>query len=160
MRPGNVDKVWPLIPPMPTEKGMARFEWIGTCPEYINVASLPALALHHQLGAARKAARVRYLSAVLGESITASHPGVRFFATGTSGMTLALTTFEIPGIDSEKVQTELRQKHGILVQAMTGIRSDPRIQGIRVSPNVYTSSAEIQRFGAALRVATRAVAAA
>jgi selenocysteine lyase/cysteine desulfurase len=73
-------------------------------------------------------------------------------------MTFGLTTFEIPGIDSAKVQAELRQKHGILVQAMTGIRSDPRIRGIRVSPNVYTSAAEVRRFATALKAATRAAA--
>jgi selenocysteine lyase/cysteine desulfurase len=39
---------------------------------------------------------------------------------------------------------------------MTGIRSDPRIKGIRVSPNVYTSPAEIRRFVVALKAATRA----
>jgi selenocysteine lyase/cysteine desulfurase len=157
-RPDKPDKVWPLIPPMHTEKGMARFEWIGTCPEYINVASLPALALHHQLGAGRKSARVRHLATILRESIATSQPGARFYANGARGMTFGLTTFEIPGIDSAKVQAELRQKHGILIQAMTGIRSDPRIRGIRVSPNVYTSAAEVRRFAAALKAATRAAA--
>jgi isopenicillin-N epimerase len=156
MRPDKVDKVWPLIPPMLTEKGMARFEWIGTCPEYINVAALPALALHHQLGAGRKSARVRYLATILRESIATLQPSARFYTHETPGMTLGLTTFEIPGIDSAKVQTELRHRHGILVQAMTGIRSDPRIKGIRVSPNVHTSAAEVRRFGSALKVATRA----
>jgi selenocysteine lyase/cysteine desulfurase len=41
---------------------------------------------------------------------------------------------------------------------MTGIRSDPRIRGIRVSPNVYTSAAEVRRFATALKAATRAAA--
>jgi selenocysteine lyase/cysteine desulfurase len=66
-------------------------------------------------------------------------------------MALGLTTFEIPGVDPRKVQAGLRSKHGILVQAMTDIRSDPRIKGIRVSPNVYTSPAEIRRFAIALK---------
>ena len=155
MRPDKIDKVWPLIPSPRTEKGMARFEWIGTCPEYINVASLPALALHHQLGAGRKSARVRYLATILRETIARSQPHARFYADGSAGMTLGLTTFEIPGIDPAKVQAELRQKHGIVIQAMTGIRSDSRIKGIRVSPNVYTSPAEIRRFAGALKAVTR-----
>jgi isopenicillin-N epimerase len=155
MRPDKVDKVWPLIPPMPTEKGMARFEWLGTCPEYINVASLPALALHDQLGAGRKAARVHYLATIVRESIATSQPHARFYASGPPGMTLGLTTFEIPGIDSAKAQAELRKKHGILVQAMTAIRSDPRIKGIRVSPNVYTSADEVRHFATALKAVAR-----
>jgi selenocysteine lyase/cysteine desulfurase len=145
MRPGNVDKVWPLIPPMGGEKGMARFEWIGTTPEYINLASLPALAVHEQLGPSRKAARLRYLAELVRDAVTHSSKRATFYA--QSPMTLGLTTFEIPGVDSSKVQSDLRKKHNILVQAMTGIRSDSRIKGIRVSPNVYTSIAEIKRFG-------------
>ena len=155
MRPDKMDKVWPLIPSPQTEKGIARFEWIGTCPEYINVASLPALALHHQLGAGRKLARIRYLTTSVRESIATAYPNARFYSNG-GDMVLGLTTFELPGIDSKKVQKELRNKHGILVQAMADIRSDPRIKGIRVSPNVYTSPAEIRRLTVALKAATRA----
>lgn len=154
MRPDKMDKVWPLIPSPLSEKGMARFEWIGTCPEYINVASLPALALHHQIGAGRKLARIRYLAANVRESIATAHPDARFYANG-GDMALGLTTFELQGLDSTKLQSELRSRHGVLVQAMTGIRSDSRIKGIRVSPNVYTSIAELRRFAAALKVATR-----
>jgi selenocysteine lyase/cysteine desulfurase len=154
MRPANVNKVWPLIPPMPTEKGIARFEWIGTAPEYINVASLPALVLHHQIGAGRKAARVRYLARLLRQAITASYPTAKFYARDTA-QTLGLTTFEIPGVNSAKIQGELRNKHGILVQAMTNIRSDSRITGIRVSPNVYNSPTDLRRFISALNVVTK-----
>lgn len=149
MRTANVDKVWPLIPPMPDEKGLTRFEWIGTSPEYINVASLPALALHEQLGAGRKAARLRYLAELVRQAVTSSHRKAMFYASGT-GMTLGLTTFELPGIDSTKLQATLRKRNKILVQAMTGIRSDPRVKGIRVSPNVYTSADEIRELGRAL----------
>ncbi|HUQ20598.1 MAG TPA: aminotransferase class V-fold PLP-dependent enzyme [Gemmatimonadaceae bacterium] len=155
MRPANIDKVWPLLPPRANETGMARFEWIGTCPEYINVASLPAMRLHHQLGAGRKLARIRYLAGLLRESIARSHPATRFYA--RAEMTFGLTTFEIPGLDSAKAQAELRQKHGILVQAMTGIRSDSRIRGIRVSPNVFTPAVGMTRFVDALKIVTRTV---
>ena len=71
-------------------------------------------------------------------------------------MTLGLTTFEIPGRASSEVQSALREKHNILVQAMVEIRSDERIRGIRVSPNVYTTPDEIKRFGAALSSLTQA----
>jgi selenocysteine lyase/cysteine desulfurase len=149
MRTASVDKVWPLIPPMPDEKGLTRFEWIGTSPEYINVASLPALALHEQLGAGRKVARLKNLAELVRQAVTLSQRNATFYA-ATIDMTLGLTTFEIPGVDSTKLQARLRKEKNILVQAMTGIRSDPRIKGIRVSPNVYTSADEIRELGRAL----------
>ncbi len=148
MRPEHVSGIWPLIPPMPGEKGMGRFEWIGTAPEYINVASLPALAVHARLGPSRKAARLVYLASIVRAAIARSLPDARFYASAPT-MTLGLTTFELPGVDSTKLQRALRDREHILVQAMTGIRSDPRIRGIRVSPNVYTSTAEIHRFAEA-----------
>ena len=154
MRTQNVDKVWPLIPPMAEEKGLARFEWIGTAPEYINLASLPALALHEQLTATRKAARLRYLADLVRKEVKSAAPAANFYAT-SSEMTAGLTTFEIPGRDSAPIQKDLREKHRILVQAMVGIRSDERIKGLRVSPNVYTPSEEISRFGRALTASLR-----
>lgn len=148
MKPEHVTKVWPLIPSPAAEKGMNRFEWIGTAPEYINVASLPALALHSELGASRKSARLRYLAGLLRSRLGEKVKGLRFYA--ASEMTLGLTTFEADGADSSKLQASLRKNQGILVQAMTGIRSDPRIKGIRVSPNVYSTPAEIERLVSAL----------
>jgi isopenicillin-N epimerase len=155
MRKANVDKVWPLLPPMPDEKGLARFEWIGTAPEYINLAAIPALTLHSELGASRKRARLHHLAGVVRASLASAHPGIRFYANATDGMTLGLTTFEIPGVDSSRFQKEIR-KEGFLVQAMTGIRSDSRIKGIRVSPNVYTPVEHVHRFvNTSARIAKR-----
>jgi selenocysteine lyase/cysteine desulfurase len=145
MRKANVEKVWPLLPPMPDEKGLARFEWIGTTPEYINVAAIPALTLHNELGASRKRARLHYLAGVLRASLASAHPGIKFYANASDETTLGLTTFELPGVDSSKFQKEIR-KDGFLIQAMTGIRSDARIKGIRVSPNVYTPAEHVHRF--------------
>lgn len=143
MKPAHAGKIWPLLPPMPGEKGMGRFEWIGTAPEYINIASIPALALHREIGAARKAARLNYLASVMRERLTSVVPDVRFYA--PLNMSLGLTTFEVPGVDSAKLQKTLREKHNVLVQAMVDIRSDSRIRGIRVSPNVYMTVGEIER---------------
>lgn len=153
MKAENMDKVWPLIPSPATEKGRARFEWIGTAPEYINVASLPALALHSEIGAGRKAARLRFLASrvrALGGSIR----GVNFYASSPE-MAFGLTTFEIDGVDSAKLQQVLRRKHNILVQAMVGIRSDDRIRGVRLSPNVYSTPAEVTRVMTAIATESR-----
>ena len=144
MRPQHVTKIWPLIPPMKDEKGMARFEWIGTAPEYVNAASIPALALHTSLGASRKAARLKYLSSYIRGRIERAFPDARFYASHESSGTL--THIEFPGADPIAIQKRLRDRHGILIQGMGGIRSDPALRAVRVSPNVFTSIAEIDRF--------------
>lgn len=156
MRPEHTSKVWPLIPPMPSETGIARFEWIGTAPEYINPAALPALTLHASLGAARKAARLHHLAAHLRSGIANAVPNARFYTGSAPEMSCGLTTVEFPEIDPAVLQKRLRERHNILVQAMTGIRSAPEVRAIRVSPNVYTTPAELDRF---VRVLAQEIAA-
>ena len=147
MRPQHVTKIWPLFPPMKEEKGMARFEWVGTPPEYVNPASIPALALHSSLGASRKAERLKYLSLYLRERIARAFPRARFYA--RHDLSGTLTHIEFPGADPIAVQTRLRDRHGILIQGMGGIRSDPALRAIRISPNVFTARNELDRFVAA-----------
>ena len=151
MRPEHTAKVWPLFPPAPQTTGIARFEWIGTSPEYVNPAALPALALHASLGAARKADRLRYLAAYLRPRLERAVPDSRFYTANEPGMACGLTVVEFPGVDSAALQRGLRERHGILVQAMSSRRA-PEIRGIRVSPNVYTTPAELDRFVRALEV--------
>jgi selenocysteine lyase/cysteine desulfurase len=154
MRPEHVGTVWPLIPPAPGTAGMSRFEWIGTTPEYINPAALPALALHRSIGAARKAARLRYLADRWRTRATRALPQARFYA--EPSLSLGLTTIELPGVDPAPLQKRLRERDRILVQAMTANARAPGIRGLRVSPNVYTTPAELDRFVDALVAAVRA----
>jgi selenocysteine lyase/cysteine desulfurase len=150
MRPAHVRTVWPLVPPAPGTEGMSRFEWIGTAPEYVNLAALPALALHRTLGPARKAARLRALHTRLRARLARALPAARFYSAAAPAMSLGLTTVELPGVDAKALQGRLRRRHRILVQAMSGNARAPGIRGIRVSPNVYTTPAELDRFVAAL----------
>jgi selenocysteine lyase/cysteine desulfurase len=117
------------------------------------VAVLPALALHSSLGAGRKAARLRYLASYWRTRVSAALPEVSFYTDGSAEMSCALTTVEWPGMDPKAMQQRLRQRDGILVQAMTGNSRATEIRGLRVSPNVYTSLGELDRFVAAVKSA-------
>jgi isopenicillin-N epimerase len=152
MRPAHVTKVWPLIPPGPGTEGMGRFEWIGTSPEYVNPAVLPALQLHETLGAERKAARLRYLETYWRTKAAAALPNARFYTAAGGTMSCGLCTIELPGTDPKPVQRRLLERDRVLVQAMGNARA-PEIRGLRVSPNVYTTPAELDRFVAALKAA-------
>ncbi|HEU4828757.1 MAG TPA: aminotransferase class V-fold PLP-dependent enzyme, partial [Gemmatimonadales bacterium] len=145
MRPAHVAKVWPLLPPGPGTTGMSRFEWIGTNPEYVGPALLPALQVQQRLGAERKVARLRYLARYWRTRAAGALPGARFYTDDGETTSCGLCVVEIPGADSTAIQKRLRERHGVLVQAMSGARA-PEIRGIRVTPNVYTSLGELDRF--------------
>jgi selenocysteine lyase/cysteine desulfurase len=123
----------------------------------VDPAALPALALHRSLGPARKAARLRYLSAYWRTRAAAELADARFYTLPDREMSLGLCTIELPGADPELVQGRLRERDGIVVQAMTnsGARR-PEIRGLRVTPNVYTTPDELDRFVTALLAAVRA----
>lgn len=151
MRPALAARLWPLVPPPPDATGMRRFEWIGTAPAYLETAALPALALHHSLGAARKAARLRHLSAYLRARITADVPSMRFYTVEEPSMSIGITTVELPSMSSDDLQRQLRERHKILTQSMDGNKRAPDIRGLRITPNVYTTLAELDRLVAALK---------
>lgn len=158
MRPAHVSKVWPLVPPGPSATGMGRFEWIGTAPAYIEPAALPALALHRSLGAARKAARLRYLGAHLRTRITASVPDARFLTSADTAMAVSLTTVQLPSVDLRALQKHLRNGHNILTQAMVDNARAPELAGLRISPNVYNTPAELNRLVVAMKSYVRNLA--
>jgi isopenicillin-N epimerase len=149
MRPEHVSRVWPLVPSPAGLEGMGRFEWIGTGTEYVGPSLLPALELQRSLGAARKAARLRYLTAYWRERAAGALPDALFYTTPNPAMSCGLCTIELPGVDADSLKQRLRQR-GILVQSMADNPRTPEIRGIRVSPNVYTAPAELDRLVAAL----------
>jgi selenocysteine lyase/cysteine desulfurase len=156
MRPEHVSKVWPAVPPPPDVKAMERFEWIGTSASYIEPSSLPALALHETIGAARKSARIRYLHTHLRNRMSQAFPKVRFYTIDDPAMSIGLTHIEIAGLDMAAVQKALRKQHGILTQSMGGNARTPEIRSLRISPNVYTTPTEIDRFADAMISIARA----
>ena len=155
MRPAHVQKVWPIVPPPPDVTGMDRFQWVGTAPGYIEPAVLPAIALHRRLGADRKGARLRYLTTYWRTRAAAELPDARFYTTEAVEAGVGVCTIEIPGIDAERLQRQLRTRHGILVQSMAGNARAPEVRGIRVTPSVVTKLAELDRFVVGLAAAVR-----
>ena len=75
-------------------------------------------------------------------------------------MSAGLCTVDIPGLDPLALQKAMRARDGILVQAFTDEPSEGErragVRGLRVSPNVYTTLAELDRFVAAVVSAARA----
>jgi selenocysteine lyase/cysteine desulfurase len=154
MRAEHMPKVWPLVPPPPNVRGRARFEWCGTYPEFISSAALPAINFHKKLGAARKEARARYLTNYWRSKVEKIR-GVKFYTTGEPDSACGLGIFEIANVDAAKLQQELWQQHKILVQHMKGEGRLPELSGIRVTPNVYTTVQELDRFVNALKQSVR-----
>jgi selenocysteine lyase/cysteine desulfurase len=63
----------------------------------------------------------------------------------------AVTLFSVDGVDARALERELREVHRVHVK----YRQVRQLQGLRVSPHVYTTEAELERFVQALEQAVR-----
>lgn len=153
MRKQHLGKVWPLVPPPAIAKGMIKYQWSGTYPEFISAAAAKAIEFHEKIGAARKEARIRYLANHWRGKV-GDIKGVKFYTSAAPGSSCGLGVFEWEGVDLGFVQKRLWEKEKILTQFMHDFGGrDKALKGLRVTPNIYASSAELDRFVEALKAA-------
>jgi isopenicillin-N epimerase len=151
MRKEHVEKIWPLVPSPAYAQGMLKFSWSGTYPEFISASAARAIKFYENLGPARKEARIRYLTNYWRAQVE-KLPGVRFYTTAADWASCGLGIFEWNGVDLEAVQKKLWENEKILVQFMGDFaKRAPELRGMRVTPNIYTSTAELDRFVSTLK---------
>jgi selenocysteine lyase/cysteine desulfurase len=146
VRRDKIRGLWPL-----TAAGADRvddirkFEEVGTHPEANALAIGEALTFHEAIGGARKEARLLYLRDTWAKRLLATkrvrlstslRPGPPRISTG--GVALV----DVDGFDAMKLWAHLWDKHRIQLGAI--VRDEFR--GLRVSPNVYTTLEELDRF--------------
>jgi selenocysteine lyase/cysteine desulfurase len=116
------------------------------------LAIAEALAFHRAIGAERKAARLRYLTMRWVNALKV-RPRIQILSNVEPGQTWGLAMVGIEGMEPTKISSYLFEKYRIIVMAaMTGELPAQRFdyQGIRVTPNVYTTLTEIDTFVTAM----------
>ena len=138
--------LWPLMAAPPAlDSDIRKFEEIGTHPSAQILAIAEALTFHEGIGAARKAARLRLLRDRWALRL-ARHERVRLHTSLKPGKACAIANFEVVGIDPYPLTAHLWKQHRILVTPIV----HPEFKGVRVTPSVYTTLAEIDQFGAVM----------
>ncbi|HUG00562.1 MAG TPA: aminotransferase class V-fold PLP-dependent enzyme [Longimicrobiales bacterium] len=146
VRRERIPDVWPLMAATEEQSGdIRKFEEIGTHPAANHNAIAEALTFHEAIGAERKAARLRFLRDRWMERVDGM-PGVRLYTSRDPAMGCAISTVGLDGVETPALAEHLWKAHRIFV---TSILHD-EFDGIRVTPNVYTTLEEIDRFAAAL----------
>jgi isopenicillin-N epimerase len=142
VRKDRIEKHWALMAAPPSmDKDIRKFEEIGTHPAAMHNATLQALEFHEQIGAERKFARLRYLKNHWGERLS-KVGGAKMLVNLDANQSGAFGTIHFDTIAPGKLGDELLSKYNIFVTPIV----TPFLNGIRVSANVYTSTAEIDRF--------------
>jgi selenocysteine lyase/cysteine desulfurase len=144
-----IPKFWPLqAAPATSGENIRKFEEIGTAPMAVKAGISDALAFHRAIGAERKAARLYYLTMRWATPLR-QLPRIQMFSSLKPGETWGLATVGIDGMDVSKITGFLFDNYRILV---AGLAQGPMpgqqfpYQGIRVTPNVYTTVDEVDTF--------------
>ncbi|HEX6323048.1 MAG TPA: aminotransferase class V-fold PLP-dependent enzyme [Vicinamibacterales bacterium] len=146
VRRARVKDHWPLTPANESRAGdIRKFEEIGTHPAAMHNAIAEALEFHHALGGPRKAARLRYLRDRWARELH-QRPGAKVLSSFDPAQGCAIGLLSLDGFDPEKVTAHLWNRHRIIV---TPIRH-PEFQGLRITPNLYTTLNEVDTFVAAI----------
>ena len=147
VRPDRIEKTWALQPAAAAQsKNIRKFEEIGTHPAANHNAIAEALMFHRGIGGERKAARLRYLKARWANELT-KLDRIELHTGMDPAHSCAIGTVGIKGIPPNDIAAKLWDNQKILV---TGIAvGEPQAleyQGIRVTPNVYTTVDEVDVF--------------
>jgi selenocysteine lyase/cysteine desulfurase len=147
----KIENLWPLMaPPEELTGDIRKFEEIGTHPAANYLAIGEALTFHEGIGPERKAARLRLLRDYWSGRLL-RHDRVRLHTSLKPQFSCGIATVQIHGVDSEQLNGHLWKEHRIIT---TAIKHD-EFEGIRVSPSVYTTLEELDRFCDAMETVVR-----
>ena len=147
----KINDLWSLMASNEEQSAdIRKYEEIGTHPAANHNAIAEALTFHEMIGVERKAARLRYLRTKWISKIR-EEKSVSYNTNLTDEHSCGITNVKIDGIDPGDLTTWLMDSYGIMVVAI----NHAQYQGIRVTPNVYSTLSEIELFGDAMLKACR-----
>jgi len=146
-----IPEIWPLMAARDSMNGdIRKFEEIGTHPAANHLAVAEALTFHQGIGSERKAARLVYLRDSWAMRLL-EHDRIRLHTSLREGFACGIGTVEIEGVDTTKLRDSLWNRHRILTVAI----NHAQFQGLRVSPSVYSTMEEVDRFVEAMEEVLR-----
>ena len=146
MRRERIENLWPLTPAaVAKSKDIRKFEEVGTHPAANHNAIAEALTFHQAIGVERRAARMRYLTDRWATRLE-RHPRVKILTSRLPNQSWGLANISLEGIDSGKAYETLWSKYRIITASI----KHAEYQGLRITPNIYTTLQEIDMFGDAV----------
>ncbi len=147
VRRERIPEVWPLMAARHEQRAdIRKFEELGTQPYAAQLAILEALVFHHAIGAANKLARLRYLRQRWVDRLRASAGERLQLRTSLSPrFSAGFATFHIDGLDDQALLESLWRRERVLTTSFAAPFPE-RARGLRITPNIYTTLNEIERF--------------
>lgn len=142
IRKDKIEKTWPLFPTdKPQSADIRKFEALGTRSFAPEQAIGQAIDFHNAIGAKRKQERLQYLKKYWCEAIT-KNPRVKLHISLKPEYSCALGTFSIDGIAPGDIASKLFADYQIHTVSIVW----ENVSAVRVTPHVYTTTKELDRF--------------
>jgi isopenicillin-N epimerase len=142
VRRERIRDLWPLqASPETLDDDIRKFEEIGTHPAANHLAVAEAVRFTEAIGMPRKEARLVYLRDRWAQPLSRLDR-VRLHTSLKPGFACGLANVQIEGIDPGELAEHLWSRHRIIVTPI----KHAEFEGIRVTPNVYSTLAEIDLF--------------
>lgn len=142
VRRDRIAGLWPLTAaPVAMQDNIRKFEEVGTYEVAHMLGIAEALAFHAALGSERKQARLlrlreHWMDRLQGDA------RIRWNTSHQPGSACGIGNFDIPGTDLQAFNRWLFDQRAIVVHVTEHVE----YRGIRVTPNVFTTLDELDRF--------------
>ena len=152
VKPGNVEKLWPLY----GDEGFAqndirKLNHTGTHPVHTDLAIEDAIVFHEAIGIQRKQERLRWLQQYWTTKVR-SIPRVQLFTPTDPARTGAIANVGIEGMMPGDLATALMERYRIFTVAI----DTAGVTGVRVTPQLFTTTAELDALVRAIMELARA----
>ena len=138
----KIAKLWPLMAAESTQANdIRKFEEVGTHSAAPRLAIGEAMLFHNSIGGKRKEARLRYLSHYWMKRLK-DVPKIGFNTSFDPAQSCAIANVKVEGIEPTAIGSYLFAKHKIFTTPIV----HEEFKGVRITPNVYTTLGELDRF--------------
>ncbi len=145
----EIPKIWPLMAaPDRMDSDIRKYEEIGTHPAANTLAIAEALTFHQGIGSDRKTERLVYLRDYWANRLM-QNDRVTLHTSQKPGFACGIACVETAGLDTRELSTWLRTEHRIINVPIV----HDEFNGLRISPSVYTTLEELDRFCEAMESA-------
>lgn len=146
VRKNKIADLWPLQAPGECSmEDIRKFEEIGTHPAANYLAIGDALTFHQGIGTKNIEQRLIYLRDRWAKRLI-KNDRIKLHTSLKPGKGCAIATVQIKGIDTSDVSKHLWDKYRIFVVAI----KHPEFEGCRITPHIYSTIEEIDRFSDAM----------
>jgi selenocysteine lyase/cysteine desulfurase len=147
VRRDRIAPLWPVF----ADLGMAdddirKLNHTGTHPVHTDLAINDAIDFHERIGIARKEARLRYLQRHWTDQVR-GQPGITLNTPSDPARSCAIANVGVAGLEPAALAGTLLERFRIWTVAI----DSAGVRGVRITPNVFTSTAELDSLVGALR---------